>query len=237
MIFEEDLEELEGLEPEQKFCKCERLARQRLGEARFNGNPNQPDEYNDYDYAVSVLAAAEEFGVEELLDFKLPWRGDDDWQDKCVMFRAEATRVSTRFLLRYGNGSKSVTLDPATKQKISHWLNKLRELVQNADVSEEKKDRLLVLIDNLQTEVDRERTPVQAAGELWVTVCTYIGKGFNELKPAAEFIREIGSAIGIAKDKEETRRQLPKRKEPKRIEAFQQENGSFDRNLDDEIPF
>jgi hypothetical protein len=237
MIFDEDLEKLEGLEPKQKFAKIERIARSRLEEAVYHSTPNEPDQYGEYDYAIAVLAAAKEFGIDELTEFKLPWRGNDDWEEQCRMFRAEATMASHRFLLRYGTTNKSVALDPATKKKISHWLGKLRELVQQADVSEEKKDRLYALIDNLQVEVDRERTPVQAAGELWVEVCTYLGKGFKELKPAADFIREIGMAIGIAKDKEETQRRLPKRKEPKRIEAPKDKDNSFDRDIEDEIPF
>lgn len=237
MIFEKDLEELEGLEPEQKFASIERKARDRLEEARLYSNQHEPDRYSEYDYAIAVLAAAKEFQIEELTDFNLPWRGNDEWEEQCRMFRAEATVVSHRLLLRYGTNNKSVALDAATKKILSHRLSKLRELVQKADVSQEKKDRLFVLIDNLQTEIDRERTPIQAAGELWMTVCTYIGNGFKEIQPVADFVQQIGSAIGIAKEKEETQRRLPKRKEPKRIEGPKKEKPRFDEDPDREIPF
>jgi hypothetical protein len=53
--------------------------------------------------------------------------------------------------------------------------------------------------------------------------------------PAANFIREIGVAIGLAKDKEEIQRRLPKRKELKRIEATKGKENNLDH--DDEIPF
>jgi hypothetical protein len=43
MIFEKDLERLDGLEPEQKFCLVERMTRERLEESRFRSGPDEPD--------------------------------------------------------------------------------------------------------------------------------------------------------------------------------------------------
>lgn len=237
MIFERDLEKLDGLETEQKFSVIERIARQRLEESIYQAGPNQPPEYDEYDYAVAVLAAAEEYGIEELAVFKLPWRGNDDWRDQCHMFRAEATKVSHRFLLRFGARNRTVALDAGTKIKISHWLKKMRELVQQADVAPEKKDRLYALIDDLQTEVDRDRTPVQAVGELFVAVCTYLGAGAKQLQPVADLLQNVCSSLGLAKDSEDTQRRLPKPKDAKRIESPKKEKNPFDRDLDDEIPF
>jgi hypothetical protein len=153
------------------------------------------------------------------------------------MFRAEATKVSHRFLLRYGARNNTVALDAATKKKISHWLRKMRDLVQQADVSPEKKDRLFVLIDNLQAEVDRDRTPVHALGEIFLTVCTYAGEGAKKLQPVADLIQDVCTSLGLAKEREDTQRRLPKRKEPKQIEPPKKEKNPFDKDLDDECPF
>jgi hypothetical protein len=236
MITEEDLENLDGLEPEHKFCVIERIQRQRLVDAERDSDHNNPPIFDDYDYMVAVLAAAEEYGIDELVDYNLPWRGDQNYDQRCRMFRAQATRLSHRFLLRYGTKNKTVALDTATKKKISHWLSKVRELIQNAEIAAEKKDRLFALVDDLQAEVNRERTPVRAAGDLWMTVCTYVGKGFKELEPVAQFVQQIGSAIGIANDSEATRPRLPGRRDPKRIEPPKKDN-PFDKELDDEMPF
>lgn len=214
MIQEKDLEKLDGLEPEHKFCVIERLQRQRLEEAFQYSNQNEPPIFDEFDYMVAVLAAAEEFGVSELTDYKLPWRGDEDWEARCRMFRGHATKVSHRFLLRYGTRNSTVALDAPTKIKISHWLKKMRDLVQQTDVSAEKKDRLFYLIDDLQAEVDRDRTPVHAAGELWMTVCTYLGEGAKKLQPVADFVQQIGSAVGLqrARRQRSDNSQAPKRR-------------------------
>jgi hypothetical protein len=191
---------------------------------------------------VTVLAAAEEFGIDDLCQYKIPWRSSDDFTDVCRMFRADATRVSQRLLFRHGTQTKTVALDTATKEKISHWLRQMRDAVQQSDVSTEKKDRLFTLINQLQAEVDRERTPVHAAGELWVAICTYMGEGAKKLDPLARLMERVGGALGIAKQVEDAMPKLPPRREPKRIEppanaSSKNDKNGFDKELDDEIPF
>ncbi len=237
MINEDDLARLVGLESEQKFCKVERIARSRLEDAQREAIRGEPPVYSDYDYMVAVLAAAEEFGIDELADYHLPWVSDSECHEKCEMFRRQATRVSHRLLLRYGTRSKTVALDAATKGKMSHWLKQMRQAVQEAEVSSEKKDRLFALINELQAEVDRDRTPVDAACELWMTICTYMGEGAKKLEPVARLAERIGGAFGLAKKAEDTPPKLPPRREQKRIEPPKQKNNAFDRELDEEIPF
>ena len=73
MITQEDVASLTGLGREQKFCTIEQLARRRLLDAFRAAGQNDCPEYSEYDYAVSVSAAAAEFGIDELSDFELPW--------------------------------------------------------------------------------------------------------------------------------------------------------------------
>ena len=62
MINQEDISALAGLGREQKFCVIEQLARKRLTDARRNASQHELPEYSEYDYAVSVSAAATEEG-------------------------------------------------------------------------------------------------------------------------------------------------------------------------------
>lgn len=175
----------------------------------------------------------------------LSYRGlsDDHTEERCRMYRAHATRVSQRLLFRHGTKSTTVNLDTSTKRKISHWLKQMREAVQSADVAPEKKDKLFSLIDELQAEVDRDRTPVHAAGELWITVCTYMGEGAKTaLEPTTPFIERICGALGLARKTEDSQpRKLPPARQPERIEGPKPKtngNGTgFARSRDDEIPF
>lgn len=240
MITQDDVAALVGLQPEQKFCMIEQLARKRLADARRAAGHDDWPEHSEYDYAVSVSAAASEFGIAELADFELPWPSDEQTDERCRMYRARATRVSQQLLFRHGTKSATVNLDSSTKQKINHWLEQVRAEVRAAEVSAEKKDRLFSLINELQAEVDRDRTPVHAAGELWVTLCTYMGEGAKKaLEPATPYIERICGALGLAKKAEEDvlTKKLPPPKESKRIEGPQKLKNGFGKPFDDEIPF
>lgn len=238
MINSDDVAGLAGLGPEQKFCMIEQLARKRLADARRAARQNDWPEFDDFDYMVDVLAAAQEFGITELAEYEMPWRNADDRESRCQMFRDEASRVSQRLLYRHGTKSATVALDHGTKEKISHWLTQMREAIQAADVSSEKKDRLFDLIDQLQAEVDRDRTPIHAAGELWVTLCIYMGEGAKRLDPVAQFLAKVGGALGLSKQAEDSqRKKLPPAKETKRIEGPKKPKDGCDRTLNDEIPF
>ena len=143
MIFEEDIDKLSGLAPEQKFLQIEWLVRRRLEESKGNRNFNEPLLYNEYDYATAVFAAAGAYGIEELAKFELPLPSDDNSEAQCRMFRALATRESNRIMFSKDIEFHSVALDAATKQKLSHLLKQMREAVQKAEITDEKKDRLL----------------------------------------------------------------------------------------------
>ncbi len=248
MITHEDVAALAGLGREQKFCMIEQLARKRLAEARQHAEEmssfhHVEPQYSEHDYAVEVSAAALEFGIEELADFELPWPTDETAEKICRMYRARATQASQRLLFRHGTKSATVALDTGTKEKISHWLRQMREAVQAADVSAEKKDRLFALINDLQAEVDRDRTPVHAAGELWATICTYMGEGTRKaLDPVTPYVERICGALGLAKVSADAQpKVLPPAREAKRIEGPKEKTGKqgngVNTTLDDEIPF
>lgn len=227
MFDDDDILILEGLSPEQKFCAIERLAGRKLTESRRDTFPNDPTEFDEFDYMVAVLAAAQEFDIKELSNWELPSRLAEDRMAHCQMFRDEARRVSHRLFYRHGIKNVGVALDAPTKQKISHWLKQIREVVQKSDVSAHKKDRLFALINKLQNEVDQERTPIRAAGELWVTICGYLGEGAKSLEPVAQIIERIGNALGIANEQQQPRLPAP----PKKIEPPKKPKGG------DDIPF
>ena len=161
---EEDVERIAGTTPEQSFYRVEAFARKKLEDAYRRAERDEPPFYNEFDYANTVLAAAQAYGIQELADFELPPTPYiNNAENQCREFRARATLVSNHLMFSENYINKSVTLDTATKQKISHWLEQMRNEVKQAAISKEKKDRLLMLIDKLQIEIDRERTPLQGS--------------------------------------------------------------------------
>ena len=98
MIYESDMEGRAGQPPELQFRYVEQLASQRLTRDRDDdGNMI----WDDFDYMSHVLPAAEAFGINDLLGWKLPDRSDDYFMAECRNFRSAATQVSARIMYRY----------------------------------------------------------------------------------------------------------------------------------------
>lgn len=238
MINEEDAAKHVGLPSEQRFYLTERLARERLSEAQRDEWPV----FNDCDYMVQVLAAAEAFGIDELTGWQTP---DDNDRELCRSFRAHATKVSQKLMLKYAgvpvSDPNTVALDEATKEKVRHHLGQVRSIVDKAAVPDWKKQEIYEAISALELEIDKARTRVAALLDV-------LGKVWEGEVKAIDGLRKIVMIIQDAKAKEVERAKLAPPPEPKRllgparkalaVQACKpKKSGGVDRTLDDEVPF
>lgn len=91
-------------------------------------------------------------------------------------------------------------LAPDFKAQIGAHLTAIRKIVGEAELSESKRDAIFKRINNLQEEVDRDRTRTEAAMALWLDVTIAIGKGAKNLDPAIERLERIIKVLAKAKD-------------------------------------
>lgn len=245
MINEDDVAKHYGLPPEQRFYLTERLARQRLADAReaAAGTTDWPT-FDEFDYMIEVLAAAEAFGIEDLVGWQLPEGGDDRSRDFCRRFRGEATKVSQRLMLKYAGvpspDPNTVALDAATKEKLRFHLGQVRSIIDKDPMPTWKKQDLYDAITELEREIDKARTRIAA-------VVDVLGKAWDGEVRAMDAFRQIVTIIQDVKAAERKAAALAAPSEPKRIESPKpkalaapkpevKKNG-FDKSLDDEIPF
>jgi hypothetical protein len=245
MINEEDVAKHYGLPLEQRFYLTERLARQRLADARtaVAGSNDWPT-FDEFDYMIEVLAAAEAFGIEELGDWRLPQDNDDRSRDICRSFRGEATKVSQRLMLKYAGvpnpDPNTVALDAATKEKLRFHLGQVRGIVDKDPMPDWKKQDLYDAIAELEREIDKARTRIAA-------VIDVLGKAWDGEVRAMDALRQVVTIIQDAKAAERKAAAVAAPIEPRRIEGPKpkalaapkpkaKKNG-FDKALDDEIPF
>jgi hypothetical protein len=232
-------------EPELKFVALERIVRERYEKAW-----NQLDHQNESGmslmrrYMSNVLPAAKLYGVKELAGWKRPSSGEESY-DLYNAFFADVDYCTTELRLRSVERVKknSVALDAATKVKLRHLLGQVRETIDQLEVEADKRDRLYARVADLESEINRDRTRLDAVGALFVDACGYAGEGVKKLEPLIQGIERIGAAIGIAKAREDAQLRLPAPKAPKQIEPPRDDIGPARRaprseiNLDDEIPF
>jgi hypothetical protein len=226
------------------FVRLEELARQELeqtwAEEERTGNP--AGTACEFDYMSHVLAAAEECGVEELMKWETPSVGDEDARVVCRNFRQDAKRVALKLNIRALRRAKGYTVafDAATKAKLRHHLEQIRQTVDKLELSDAKKSRLHNCIDDLNREIGNDRTRTETYGALVMEVATIID---NASRPLSDAIWRLGTALGLAKASAREQQRLPAPKKPKQIEAPKPKadakplpKRSFDKDLD-EIPF
>ena len=132
MITENDVAGHYGLPPEQRFYLTERLVRQRLVDAcrAVEGSPHAPT-FDEFDYMVEVLAAAEAFGIDELSKWELPRGNDRRSSEECRAFLGEATKVAVRLMLTYAgvpvSEPNTAALDASTKLRF--YLGQVRSII------------------------------------------------------------------------------------------------------------
>jgi hypothetical protein len=232
-------------EPEEAFVALESIVRARYEQAYKQLSEHDSAEPLMRRYLSLVLPAAQHYSIEPLCYYDRPKDGKENWSffDK---FIADVDYRITELRLNNVERTKlySVKLDAAAKIKLRHLLTEIRETVEALDISVTKKDRLYARINDLQEEVDRERTREQAFGALLIEACDDIGEAAKKLEPVVRLIERVGQAFGSAKRAENAQPRLPRPKAQKRIEAQKPAkeapkpaNRSFEKELDDEIPF
>ena len=131
-----------------------------------------------------------------------------------------------------------LVLDPDFKTQIGAHLTAIRKIVGEAEISANKRDAIFRPINNLQEEVDRDRTRTEAAFALLLDLTSAISNGAKNLDPALERVERIIKVLARAKDESETKA-LTTAKERKRIAppTTAPELSDFGSHPDDEIPF
>jgi hypothetical protein len=247
---EEKLYELPE-DPDLAFVRLEDMARQELEDRWEQGNSVSTSEASQWalDYMSDVLAAAEAYGVEALLKWKLPGGHDDDEEYKyCHGFRQEARRVARQLHIRAIRRERGhlVAFDAATKVRLRHHLEQIHQIVDKLEISRAKKDRLHDCIEDLELEIGKDRTKVETYGALAIEAASYSNETSNLL---SEAVRKFGAALGLAQASASEQRYLPAPRKPKQIEVSKPQQAeaaktkkqlpksSFEKELDDEVPF
>jgi len=195
-------------------------------------------------YMSTVLPAAHFFKIDALAAWERPGDKANNLRNYYDRFMDDVDYCVSELRLRKAARIKrsTVALSAAAKRQIGIWPQEGRELIEREDLDAEKKDRLLQLINKLQSEVDRERTPVHAAGQLMNTIFAYARQNyFTSVEPILRSIGLVSGEIGAADEEQHGHKPLPNYPTPKRLEPPNQKSkpktGGFDKMVDDEIPF
>ena len=108
----------------------------------------------------------------------------------------------------------SVQFDAATKVKVQHHIEQLRGIFDKLEIEQEKREALVDRLNELQKEVDRDRTRFDAYAALVVEVAGVVGETVERSK-VLDVLNAIARVIWGTKKDQDTKR-LPSAP-PKRL--------------------
>lgn len=212
MITDEEIEQLPE-DPELAFVEFERIMRDRTNVAiertPYDNEGTSLIESYRLEYINKVVGAARVYNIDGLKQSQVP-RMDANVYEEWRQFMSDVDYVTIQIRIRHAphNRQNSVGLDGNTKAKIHGYVQKIRIVLDKAELPEPKRDLLFAKLDAFVIEVDKARTSIQPLASAWLSVCTYIGEGFNKLEPARRFLDSIGALMGKAKEAEEALRMV-----------------------------
>ncbi len=232
-------------EDEQAFMQLEKKFRAEMNEELNEAEQRQVNNDTAYlSYINRTVAAAKTLHLGILQDFEIPSHRVNLW-DAYQEFNTIVEHYMVQIQIAHGRRVRgySVRLDPSTKSKIRHYLEKIREIVDRLEVPLPKKEALSARITALSDEVDRDRTRFDAYAGLALEMAATVGEVAQRLNPVRKFLDSIAGLLGYAKQAEDARPSLPAPHERKRLTPPRKERLPAPEPprqpdlLDDDIPF
>lgn len=241
MITDKQLEELPHEDPEASFIKLEKLIREQVEKSIWEaeGHNLNADEYRR-SYISAVLAAASEYGINDLSGYTIPRFEDAELIMYYNQFKSEAEHCVTRLRIRNASRQKknSTALADKDKSKIHNFVQRIREIIDTAGLEEAKRNKLFERLNDFAAEVDKTRTGFQNFTNMYLEFCSALGEGIEKLEPARKWLESIAEILGKARAKEDEVLQISKNN-MKAIDAPRKQLTTSYENvgMDDEIPF
>lgn len=209
---------------------------------RKTGNNFDPDQYFPADTYLEYMQRCASAAFELGLEFKLevPAVGNLGWSSYRV-FQTNLNHYLTSLHIRQSRRDSgfSVKFDAKAKEKISHYIGQIREIVNKLEIDDWKREALFARINALQDEVDRDRFRFQIFGAMVIEMGGFIGTAAERMEPINKLLNSIAGVIWGTKQAEQTK--LPPPTSPKRIPPPRSQIESKGQGrktaFDDEIPF
>jgi hypothetical protein len=195
------------------------------------------------EYINSTLAAASALGIDDFTHWSVP-SYDETWETYSTFSLAVKNFIirikisKTRLTKIY-----SVLLEQNAKTKIHHYIAQIRNIIENSDLTDRKRNSLFSKLNAFSADVDRSRTRFDNAMLFLIDVADVAKRGTESLKPLTDLVKAVTELMGEAKASEPEPPSLPKPVEQKQIEGPKTEiveqnpNSARSFNIDDEIPF
>jgi hypothetical protein len=152
------------------------------------------------EYIGKVLAAITELGLESAVVKQTVPAIEDVTYQTYQNFSKDVEHYKTALKIRNARRLQgySVQLVTVTRAKITHHVQQLREIFQKLEINEEKNETLLKVLNDLQKEVDRNRTRFDIFASLVMAVADTAGEAVerSKVQPLLDSIARVHAGYG-----------------------------------------
>ena len=171
-----------------------------------------------------------------------PNAANDSQQFKQIKFDIDAAITGIKVRHAEVVRKNSVRLEPATREKIRELINKIKLTIEGIDLPLPRKEALMAKLNAFATEVDRDRTRLEAFGALIIEVADGAAKVERKLR-LRKWLDSIARLMHEARVLEDTHSRLhppSKRIQPPPKQIAPPSGKLWHKTgdvLDDDIPF
>lgn len=222
------------------FAKLEAISRERLHAVERDRDGDIPFE-DMLRYMNEITALADQF---EVSDISYDAQPEGHYSHEFARFtRAVDYRLAQiRVRRSRRNQRDSVAITGAAREKIQHYLERLKEEVSGANIPDKRKKALLERIAEFEAELTKRRVNLAAIMTVIALVSSVVHDNVETLIDSPKIINSISTLIGAAKiEEEEATPRLPKPEPFKAIPDLRskpvQVANSFAADDEDDVPF
>jgi hypothetical protein len=187
-----------------------------------------------------VVAAGKRLEVEPFVSTHIPKHADYRTSDY-KQFESDLDHFVTQLVIDNSIRAKktSVEIFPASKDKIRSYVHGLRQCVENANIIDKKKKKLLDKIDEFEKELEKRRINILAVTLLSFEILAIPGATWASIDMTYKLITNINQEFAESKSLEDQTRQISPNVPPKVLSPPRPSKKWSDGEgeLEDEVPF
>lgn len=190
-----------------------------------------------------IIASAKHYEVKPFADMVVPTKGEfnDSVFDE---FQSDLDHYVIQMVLDNAGRARrdSAIIDSKAREKIRDYINGLKRVIDEADVSEAKRSALRSKLQAFEGELDKARVPVFALARILLEVVSLTANvaALHDSPTFHKLISNTFHAVAVVKAEDDQNRQLPPSEPPRALlppRPPQARGPKEDYDLNDDIPF
>jgi hypothetical protein len=240
-VSQDELDDLDD-DPRIAFMELVNHAQRRFAEQSERLDPDVQSEWERreelrHSFMNVVIAAAKRYEIKPFVSMEVPRLTDFKQNVDYRQFKADLDHYITQLVIDNSIRAKhdSVAILPNSKDRIRSYVHGLRQCIEQANMTESKREALLTKLDQFEAELEKRRLNILAVAYIALELLALPGGVWASAEVANKLITNVMQTVAEARLAEQETRQLAPSTPPKALSPPRAEEAVP--VPDDEIPF